>query len=573
MAPKRKAATKTKAASAKAKAGAKKAPAKKAKKSADDKKPKVTEAAVEPVVAKEDLKKDTVVTPEKPSVPEAAVEWIFEVLTHGESKVYMGDNAAKEVGLIFQNDPAAVIIQHKSLSDLARSQAEAREKRHADPVSNLQPFVKIKKEPGVDDNVETTVAPGDVAILPTKPSPRDVTILPTKPPAIEKKANVASMPSVAEASIIDDSADKGTGGESSGPYYVVQTGTDTRVFTGVEAKDNLIECLQNNPGASFEQFDDYSEVQANISGSPRGKFEIHDGNADGKPSARVDPSSFIYHTPGRSGETSTVKSVGGSAPSMVVGGSARGASKPNIQQLVQSEASSSFSRVSKIDIIVSNTPFIEVSPDGHQGVVFVHFGSGKGDNPKSYWAAKPNVMGSILSSLDESGHYSHDTSLPVGIFKDVNVAEMRCFPHGPNEGQRSKKNSNYMIEIMYIVVRLAKSSLINAEEIVHRIGRRVKTIVSEDWFKEMYLQMSEAHVSTLFKESLSKPKEEFFTLLKRSNVTYHQNIALDHYLLDDVIGDYVSDHFGLGTSPVHWPEAVKMMAYKDGETPGANKSG
>ena len=484
---------------------------------------KNTSAKEANTTATESGKVETIVTPDK-SVPDAA-PLIFEVISGDKSKVLIGPDAEVKCFEYLERNPDSIVIHHKSLAALAKSQEQAR-KGNSGIATDIH-SVTIKKEPGIEKHEEGSQLD-------------------------------AKMPAALDEPALSDTGGDNEKGKlevtkSTGPYYVAKTDTDTRTFTGNDAEANLFAYLRENPGCFVEHFKSHDEYFASTAGSPVGKESNTNNLVFGE--ASTNETSGGFETPER---------INRFKPSSF------GGNKPNFQRVM--ESGTSLFTSNKIDIIVSSTPFVKDSSDGKQGVVFVHFASGKGDDPKPYWAVKPSIMGNIFSGLDNDGFYSHDISLPQGIFKDINVAEMRGTPHGPNEGQRSKKNSSYTVEIMYMVVKMATSSLIGPDEIVHRIGQRIKTIVSESWFAEMYIASAESNISNHFAEALQKPKEKFFDLLKSSNVTYRKEVSLDHYLLDDAISDYVRDYFGHTRGVALWPTAIKGMAYKGGLTPGARSS-
>ena len=556
MAPKRKAASKAKATCA-TKSKVKQSKEKKMKETVDK------QVADSKLTSLEGETKETgnVVTPQKVLVPSVGPTLIFQAIFNGKSEVYIGPDAEAKCLSILASNPGTEIIQHESVSALAKAQAKAREKgvptaSNVAPVdSSVQaggfPIVQIKKEPGVEENVveskgKTTGLPPGVAY----DSGENV-------PIVMDRAGPFYVTNEGKTSYCytDVNFDPSV---ATGPYYVVKSDTDTNVFTGDYAAENLAKHFKTNPGCTVEHYSSYAEYKAATLGSPRGKDAME------KPimseSSQMSSSCGTYQTPERTGSTKPV------FPFMSDGSGTTG-KKPNFQSVMQS--STALFGSSKIDIIVLMSPFINTQ-HGTQGIVFIHFASGKGDDPKAYWAVKANIMGSIFSGLDKDGFYSSDHSLPQGIFQDVNVAEMRASPHGPNQGLRSKKNSNYIVEIMYLVLKVSKSSLVSADGLVNQIGQRIKRIVSEPWFEDMYIEMAEKNITSTFAESLRKPKEKFFSLLKDSTVSYRKNVALDHYLLDDAINDHVRDYIGLAADPSTWPIEIKNMAYKDGRIPGAN---
>ena len=481
-----------------------------------------------------------VVTPMKGPSPGITTSKIYEAINGSVRKVFTGADAETECIRFFEEFPDAIVMQHDSLDAMVESQAKEREYKKTQEL--LQAHLSAQANLSMDEKHADAKAGGSEA--------------------------TPMNQNMAEASVANNDENQ--------KVYVVKHGGDTRIFAGDDAQKNLVQFLTEYPGGVIEHHDSFKAYQVSMAMEQE---STSNNQADGVDKKIDQPSEYGYTTPPAK-SSCTVESTSvpfGSAAAgsgIVTSGKTTGLESfhtlpelpvPDFGKLMNAE--SSLYGPSKIEIIVSMTSFLSVSNNQEQGVVFFNFASGKGDEPKPYWAMKPHLMGSLLGALDETGHFKGDNMLPDGVFKDIHVAQLRSTPYGSNEGQRSKKGSEYSVNIMYVIVKRNKGSLVSSGDVVRRIGERVQGIVSADWFRDIYIQYAENHVSSYFAETLKKPKEKFFTLLKNSSLSFKENISLNHYLLDDDIFEYVKSSFGFANIGASWPTQLKHMAFKDGIFP------
>jgi len=399
-----------------------------------------------------------------------------------------------------------------------------------------------------------------------------------------QKTNESSKPSGSDSNPSSSSSGStvinGTEVKPYGPYYSALGHIDgLHIFTGVNAKAQLAKFVEANHGAVVKQHETFDALLIEQNKSRLNMNSVAQGNlldlqSNPQANAFVTPEKevIIKTEPGTTRAPSSLFNMthgatAGEAIDLSSSTTVLKISKPDISALINSPSTLASSSGGTMKIKILSTAFVPINADEWKGVVFIQFTTRQGPTDKRYWAMKDDVMFSILTGLNSSGQFSGKSKLVDGAFEDIQSAQLRASPHGPNMGQCSMSRGNkYSVDVSFIVLRLQKSAIPTLDDEIIRIGSAIKSVVSSDWFEETYMEYASANLSQAYIDALKKPKERFFSLLNKSELNVMKNVTLDCFLLDDVIHNLCSS-FTNENNASNWPEAVKKMAYKSGVIP------
>ena len=391
----------------------------------------------------------------------------------------------------------------------------------------------------------------------------------------------------------DSSAKETPRKKKKGCFYEVFNEGDVRVFTGPKAAENLGRYLEKHGDANVVE---HGSIRALLkSRAERKEGERLDQlikSRQEKERARQNTS--VFSTPPRvavkAEPTVTPDSKCGVEvnSSIATGTSSTGSSsetvdisevvdctsagnpkvdKPDISNLVNSSYAASAFGASKIEVRLVVSPTKSIDENEEQAVVFFQFVTNNNGRKKPYWAMKPDLISCILGSLEEQGKFDHQNQ----YFRDIKKAQLRAQPHGPNTGLTSLyKGERYPVEVCFFVLKRNRASLLSLRQEVTNIGKRIKAVVSAEWFRSVYMTFAEENASPAFAKAVTRPNEKFFTMLKRGLLTLDYEITLDHLLMDEGIED-VAAQFEGDVAPTDWTNEFKTIAYKSGISPHDKK--
>jgi len=424
----------------------------------------------------------------------------------------------------------------------------------------VSPEKKNKKEEDISSKVES---PSSVAAV-------DV----TKPPDGVKSETLKNKKNVGH-----------------GFFYTAVTSTDVKCFAGTKAQANLTEFMNENSDAVVKSHTNFMDMiserdKHNVSLSPVAHVNLTSLQNDEKANAFLSdkpestPPVKIKTEPGVHGVAMRGTNLfrKPSTPSRAVVGETvdltgtQGTPVMRKPNLGSSATVSPSSTGGKLTISVICTNFVTSVDGGLSGVVAIEFTTSRNGIIKQYWAMKIDILATILHNMESTGQFNQGGfSIIDGTFSDIQSAQLRSTPYGPNIGQATiSGNKKFDVDVMYLILSLPKASLVKPEEEVIRIGRVIKSVVSADWFEESYMECAIASLSDGYCSALKKPKEHFFRLLKDSTLSVKKNASLDCFLLDDAIHSICSSISGSYSSP-DWSPEVRKMAYHSGKIPGETK--
>ena len=425
------------------------------------------------------------------------------------------------------------------------------------------------------------------------------TAAPKKMSEDEKSGDEMVYLSDSSANYTSDSSDSDASAKETprkkkkGCFYEVFNEGAVKVFTGPKASENLGRYLEKHGDANVVE---HGSIRSLLKSRAERK---EDQRLDELIKSKQEKEKARQNTPGFSTPPRVVvkaestvtpdSKCGAEVSSSIAAGSSAGGSssetvdisevidctsagnpkvdKPDISNLVNSSYAASTFGASKIEVRLVVSPTKAIDGDEEQAVVFFQFVTNNNGRKKPYWAMKPDLISCILGSLEEQGKFDHQKQ----YFKDIKKAQLRAQPHGPNTGLTSLyKGERYPVEVCFFILKRNKASLLSLRQEVTNIGKRIKAVVSAEWFHLVYMTFAKENASPAFAKAVTRPNEKFFTMLKRGLLTLDYEITLDHLLMDEGIED-VAAQFEGDVAPTDWTNEFKTIAYKSGISPHDKK--